>query len=45
MDQIEARDLQNVKEQMKAVEDALCALQEEVGRVEAEHCKKAIGAD
>jgi len=30
---------------MKAVEEALCALQEEVGHVEAEHCKKAIGID
>jgi hypothetical protein len=41
MDQIEARDLRNVKEQMKAVEETLCVLQEEVGHVEAEHCKKA----
>jgi len=45
IDAIEARDLRNVKEQMKAVEEALCALQEEVGHVEAEHCKKAIGID
>ncbi|MGQ9509754.1 MAG: hypothetical protein ACUVTN_10195 [Thermodesulfobacteriota bacterium] len=41
MDQIEARDLRNVKEQMKAVEETLCILQEEIGHVEAEHCKKA----
>jgi hypothetical protein len=40
MDQIEARDLQNVKEQMKAVEDALCALQEEVGHIEGKHCRQ-----
>ena len=41
VDQIEIRDLQNVKERMKAVEETLCILQEEVGHVEAEHCKKA----
>jgi len=41
VDQIEMRDLQNVKERMKAVEETLCVLQEEVGHVEAEHCKKA----
>jgi uncharacterized small protein (DUF1192 family) len=41
VDQIEMRDLQNVKERMKAVEETLCILQEEVGHVEAEHCKKA----
>jgi len=40
-DQIEARDLGNVKERMKAVEETLCVLQEEVGHLEAEHCKKA----
>jgi uncharacterized small protein (DUF1192 family) len=40
VDQIEMRDLQNVKERMKAVEETLCILQEEVGHVEAEHCKK-----
>jgi hypothetical protein len=40
IDEIEARDLQNVKERMKAVEDALCMLQEEVGHMEAKHCKK-----
>jgi uncharacterized small protein (DUF1192 family) len=40
IDEIEARDLQNVKERMKAVEETLCILQEEVGHVEAEHCKK-----
>ncbi|NWF93163.1 MAG: hypothetical protein HXY46_09610 [Syntrophaceae bacterium] len=40
-DEIEARDLQNVKERMKAVEETLCVLQEEVGHVEAEHYKKA----
>jgi hypothetical protein len=41
IDEIEARDLQNMKERMKAVEETLCVLQEEVGHVEAEHCKKA----
>jgi len=41
IDEIEARDLRNVKERMKAVEETLCILQEEVGHVEAEHCKKA----
>jgi uncharacterized small protein (DUF1192 family) len=40
-DQIEVRDLGNVKERMKAVEETLCVLQEEVGHLEAEHCKKA----
>ena len=30
----------NVKEQMRAVEETLCILQEEVGHVEAEHCKR-----
>jgi hypothetical protein len=40
IDEIEARDLQNVKERMKAVEETLCILQEEVSHVEAEHCKK-----
>ena len=38
-DEIEARDLRNVKERMKAVEDTLCLLQLEVGHIEAEHCK------
>jgi hypothetical protein len=41
LDEIEARDLRNVKERMKAVEETLCILQEEVSHVEAEHCKKA----
>ncbi|MGB9628279.1 MAG: hypothetical protein ACPL6D_06430 [Thermodesulfobacteriota bacterium] len=39
-DQIEMRDLQNVKERMKAVEDALCILQEEVGHIEGKHCRQ-----
>jgi uncharacterized small protein (DUF1192 family) len=39
VDQIEMRDLQDVKNHMKEVEDALCLLQEEVGHIEAEHCK------
>jgi small-conductance mechanosensitive channel len=45
IDDIEARDLRNVKEQMKAAEEALCALQEEIGHVETEHCQKAMGTD
>jgi hypothetical protein len=40
VDEIEARDLQNVKERMKAVEETLNILQEEVDHVEVEHCKK-----
>jgi uncharacterized small protein (DUF1192 family) len=40
-DEIEMKDLQNVKERMKAVEETLSLLQEEVGHLEAEHCKKA----
>jgi hypothetical protein len=38
-DEVEKRDLENVKERMKAVEDTLCLLQLEVGHIEAEHCK------
>jgi hypothetical protein len=40
MDQIEARDLRNVKEQMKAIEETLCVLQEEVGHIEGKHCRE-----
>ena len=40
-DEIEMKDLQNVKDRMKAVEGTLRILQEEVGHLEAEHCKKA----
>jgi len=43
MDQIEEIDLRDVKEGMKAVENALHLLQEEVGHVEAEHCKGTKG--
>jgi len=39
MDQIEARDLRNVKKEMKAVEETLCVLQEEVGHIERKHCR------
>jgi hypothetical protein len=39
IDEIEARDLQNVKERMKAVEDVLCMLKEEVGHIEGKHCR------
>jgi len=40
IDEIEGRDLRNVKEQMKAVDDALRILQEEVGHIEGKHCKQ-----
>jgi hypothetical protein len=40
IDNIEARDLQNVKERMKAVEETLCILQEEIGHLEGKHCKQ-----
>jgi uncharacterized small protein (DUF1192 family) len=39
MDQVEKSDLQDVKNHMKEVEDALCMIQEEVGHIEAKHCK------
>jgi len=39
-DEIEARDLRNVKERMKVVEDALCMLKEEVGHIEGKHCRQ-----
>jgi hypothetical protein len=39
VDQIEMRDLRDVKRHLKEVEDVLCLLQEEVGHIEAEHCK------
>ncbi len=39
-DEIEVKDLQDVKERMKAVEETLSILQEEVGHLEVEHCKK-----
>jgi len=41
MDQVEKRDLQDVKKHMKEVEDVLCMLQEEVGHIESSHCKGA----
>jgi hypothetical protein len=41
VDQIEMRDLRNVKRRLKEVEDALCMMQAEVGHIEAKHCKKA----
>ena len=42
-DQIEEIDLGEVKGRMKAVENALHLLQEEVEHVEAEHCKGTRG--
>jgi gas vesicle protein len=41
MDEIEKRDLQDVKNHMKEVEDVLCMLQEVVGHIESSHCKEA----
>ncbi len=41
IDQIEEIDPRDVKEHMKAVEDALRLLGVEVGHIEAEHCKEA----
>jgi hypothetical protein len=40
VDQIEVRDLRDVKRHLKEVEDALCLLQEEVGHIESSHCKE-----
>jgi hypothetical protein len=40
VDQIEMRDLRDVKRHLKEVEDTLCILEEEVSHIEAEHCKK-----
>jgi len=39
VDQIEMRDLRDVKRHLKEVEDALCLLQEEVSHIEGEHCR------
>jgi len=41
VDEIEQGDLQDVKDHVKAVEDALLMLQEEICHIEAEHCRKA----
>ena len=43
MDQIEEKDLRDVKNRMKAVENALRVLQEEIVHMEAEHCKGTKG--
>jgi len=40
VDQIEARDLGDIKRRLKEVKDALCTVQEEVGHIEAKHCKE-----
>jgi len=42
-DQIEEIDLRDVKDHMKAVENALHLLQEEVSHMEIEHCKGTKG--
>jgi len=39
VDQIEMRDLRDVKRHLKEVEDALRLLQEEVSHIEGEHCR------
>jgi uncharacterized protein YukE len=39
-DQIEMRDLQDVKRRLKEVEDALRMMQEELGHIESNHCKE-----
>ena len=40
VDQIEMRDLRDVKRHLKEVEDALCLLQAEIGHIESRHCKE-----
>ena len=41
MDQVEMRDIKDVKSHMKELEDVLCMLQEEVGHIELIHCRRA----
>ena len=43
VDQVEEIDLRDVKEHMKAVQNALRLLEEEVSHMEGEHCKGAKG--
>jgi hypothetical protein len=40
VDEIEQRDLQDIKDHMKSLEDALRMVQAEMGHVEAEHLKR-----
>jgi len=40
-DEVERKDLQNLKEKMEDVERSLCNLQEEIGHLEELHCKQA----
>jgi uncharacterized protein YukE len=40
VDEIEQRDLKDVKDHMNAVEDALRMLREQVGHIEEKHCKQ-----
>jgi DnaJ-domain-containing protein 1 len=40
VDEIEQRDLQDIKEHMKSLEDALRMSQTEMGHIEAEHLKR-----
>jgi len=40
VDEIEQRDLQDIKEHMKSLEDALRKSQAEIGHIEAEHLKR-----
>jgi len=39
VDEIEQRNLQDIKEHMKSLEDALRKSQAEIGHIEAEHLK------
>jgi hypothetical protein len=41
VDQIEMRDLHDVKNHMKKVEDTLGSLRDEMDHIETEHCKEA----
>jgi len=40
VDEIEQRDLQDIKDHMKSLEDALQKFQTEMGHIEAEHLKR-----
>jgi len=40
VDEIEERDLQDIKKHMKSLEDALRKSQAEIGHIEAEHLKR-----
>jgi rubrerythrin len=40
VNEVEKRDLKELKNRMKAVEEALCVIQEEVGHIEGKHCRQ-----